>query len=157
MSKQLMIPILIDSAEAILGAVTIQASDAGAGGVVIAAGDGGISLITTPTNGLVAITPEAAGEASPNDTVVIDSRVGVATFTGFTTAAAAEQAFTITNAYSTVGCGVFCTVSNTGVNDSQMCLTRVDTHTAGTMVVTTQNFGAAALNGACIISFWIIN
>lgn len=139
--------------EAVADAIVLNASNA-AGGIDLLTGGG---EITISSSGNVTMTPGTATAASPTATVVINTRVGVATFTGFTTAAGANEDFTITNSALGVGDGIFCTVSNTGANDADMTLEGVITQTAGSLVIHTQNNGTAALNGDVIITYWIIN
>ncbi|MDX1532861.1 MAG: hypothetical protein R3230_01490 [Nitrosopumilaceae archaeon] len=141
----------IDSSESAADAIVIDASDA-AGGININAGTGGIDL---NAGGIVSMTPATDVQASPTATATINANVGVATFTGFTTASAASQVFTITNAVCTAASAILVSVSNLGGNDAQMTVTRV-TPGAGSFTVTTVNNGAAALNGDVIITFWII-
>lgn len=119
---------------------------------LVQAGTQGISLNSSVG---VEVLAQTAAEASPNDTVIIDSRIGVATFTGFTTAGAASEVFTITNALVTVGSAILCSVSNLGANDAQMTVTRI-TPGAGSFDVTLTNNGAGALNGDILITFWVV-
>lgn len=123
----------------------------GATEVEITGGTAGITL--TPTGGAITMLPAVGSVAGV--TVVINAFCGEATFTGQTTASAAEQVFTVTNSVSTTASVVFATVSNAGANDAQMALTRVE-QKAGSIEFTTQNLGAAALNGDVQIAFWII-
>lgn len=137
--------------EAVADAIVLNASDA-AGGIDLLTGGGEISISSAGNVTMVPGTDSAAGTA-----VTINARVGVATFTGLTTAAAATETLTITNSALGAGDGVFCTVSNRGTNDARMTLTRVNTQTAGSLVVQAINNGAAALNGDIVVTFWIIN
>jgi hypothetical protein len=132
--------------------ITVGSTNAQAA-VTIAAGiAGGIDLSGA---GSVTMTAVTDTQASPSATAAIAANVGVATFTGFTTAAAATQVFTITNAVCTATSQIFVTASNEGANDAQMTVTRVN-RGAGTFNVTLLNNGAAALNGNVSIAFWII-
>lgn len=144
--------VVIDGGEAAADAVQITASDV-AGGVTVTAGTGGISL---NAGGDISATVATDSQASPTATATIDHRIGSATFTGFTTAAAATEVFTISNSLVTAGSVILVTVNNLGANDAQMALTRVQPG-AGSFVVTTQNLGAAALNGDVVINFWVIS
>lgn len=139
--------------EATADAIVLNASNA-AGGIDLLTGGGEITISAA---GNVAMVPATATEASPSATAIINARVGVATFTGFTTAAGANEDFTITNSALGAGDGVFVTVSNLGTNDADMTLEGVITQTAGSLVIHTQNNGTAALNGDVVIAFWIIN
>jgi hypothetical protein len=89
--------------------------------------------------------------------LVLNARVGVAEFTGQITASGADVDLDITNAFATVGCGVFCTVSNTGANDADIQIEGVNTATAGHLILHCINQGPAALNGNIYATFWIIN
>lgn len=133
---------------------TTVGSTTGASATVIQAGTGEIQLSAA---GAVSMVPATATAASPTASVTINARVGVATFTGFTSAAGADQTYTITNSALGAGDGVFVTVSNRGTNDARIFAERVNTQTAGSLVIDTTNGGAAALNGDVIITFWIIN
>lgn len=141
----------ITSTEAIADAIVLNSSNA-AGGIDLLTGGG---EITINSGGNVTMAPATSSVAGTS--LTINARVGVATFTGLTTAAAATETLTITNSALGAGDGVFCTVSNRGTNDAQMTLTRVNTQTAGSLVVQADNNGAAALNGDVIVTFWIIN
>jgi len=125
----------------------------GATAVDINAGTGGINLSSAGIFTLDAVTDT---QATPTAASTIDANVGAATFTGFTTAAAASQVFTITNALVTTTSQVICSASNEGANDAQMTVTRVN-RAAGSFTVTLLNNGAAALNGNITITFMILN
>ena len=116
---------------------------------------GATGLITLSCAQGVAVTPGTNTQGSPTATAVIASRVGVATFTGFTTAAAASQVFTVTNASVTTTSAILAVSSNLGANDAQMNIKRV-TPAAGSFAVTVKNDGTQALNGNVVITFWII-
>ena len=141
--------ITVTGSEAAATAIVIEADDA-AGGVQIKAGTGGIDLDAA---GIATVTPDTATFAGA--AVTIDANVGVGTFTGLTTAAAASQTFTITNSVVSATSAILATVSNLGSNDAQMTLTRVK-QGAGSFEVMTTNNGAAALNGNVVITFWVI-
>ncbi len=99
-----------------------------------------------------------ASVASPTATVALNSRTGHAVFTGFTTAAAGKQNFTVTNTSHTATTQtILATVCNMGTNDAQMTLTRVNNQTAGTLIFNTINNGADALNGDVHVNFWILD
>lgn len=140
----------ITATEAAADAIVINASDA-AGGIDLTTGGGELSI---SSSGLVTMVPATATAASPTDTVVINANVGVATFTGYTTAAAGAQTFTITNSVVAATSGILVTADNIGANDAQMTVTRVFPG-AGTFDVTVTNNGAAALNGNIKINFWV--
>ena len=130
--------------------VTIGSTNTSAS-TTIQAGTGGISLSAA---GIVKMTP-ATGTSS-TAAVTINARVGVATFTGFTTAAAASQLFAITNSFVTATSAILVTVANTGTNAAYMTMVQV-LPTASSFGVETTNNGSAALNGNVIITFWVIN
>lgn len=141
----------IASSQAAASAIVISASDA-AGGVDISTGGGSVDISSA---GFVTMVAVADTQASPTAASTINTNVGAATFTGFTTAAAGSQVFTITNSLISATSQVFVTVCNEGVNDAQMTITRVE-RLAGSMEVTCTNNGAAALNGNVTVSFWVI-
>ena len=93
--------------------------------------------------------------ASPTATAALEGSLLKATFTGFTTAAAASQVFTITNSKLTTDSVILCSVCNQGSNDAQMTVTR-QLLAAGSVAVTLKNNGAAALNGDVIITVLLL-
>jgi hypothetical protein len=141
----------IAAAEAVADAIVVEATDV-AGGVQVKAGTNGIDL---DSEGFVTVTPATATVANPTTTAVINANVGVATFTGFTTAAAASETLTITNSKVSSTSAILVTVSNLGANDAQMTLQRIK-QGAGTFDVEITNNGAAALNGNIVVTFWVI-
>lgn len=156
--------LMANAAQTVAGIINIGT---GTGANIVTIGSVTSTAGTTIQGGLVGIAINAAGNvsmapdvaapvASPTATVVSNNRVGYATFTGFTTAAAGSQIFTVTNSIVSATSAIFVTVGNLGTNDAQMCMTRVKAG-AGTFDVDTQNFGAAALNGDVSISWWVIN
>jgi hypothetical protein len=126
----------------------------GAAETTISAGTGGIVMLAGGNISMGPATPTPV--ASPTATVVSNTRVGYAVFTGFSTAPAADQIFTITNSVVTANSAIFVTVGNQGTNDAEMTMTRVNAG-AGTFNVDTINNGAAALNGNVTITWWVIN
>lgn len=141
----------ITATEATADAIVLNASNA-AGGIDLLTGGGEITISSA---GNVTMAP--ATQSSATTSLTLNARVGVATFTGQTTASTADITLTITNSALGAGDGVFLTVSNRGTNAANMTLHRVDTQTAGTLTVIARNNGAAALNGDIIVTFWIIN
>lgn len=135
--------------------VTVGSTN-GASSLALQSGTAGITLATGATAGNIKATAATDTQASPSATAVINAQLGAATFTGFVTAAAAPQVFTITNALVTAASQILCSASNAGGNDAQMTITRINPG-AGTFDVTLVNNGAAALNGDVIITFWILN
>lgn len=132
-------------------AIVINASGA-AGGIDISTGGGSVDISSA---GFVTMVPATDTQASPSATSTLSVNVGAATFTGFTTASAASQVFTITNALISTSSKIFVSVSNEGANDAQMTVMRVK-RLAGSMEVTCKNNGAAALNGNVTVNFWVI-
>lgn len=157
------------------GDLTVTAGNilASAGNITATAGDlsiGGTGTVTGPfqatnsvatpliqglTAGNLEVGTAIASAASPTATVAIAANVGTATFTGFTTAAAASQAFVVTNASITATSQILATVANLGTNAAYMTLVRV-LPAAGQVTFEVTNNGAAALNGNVMITFWIL-
>lgn len=133
-------------------------SATGAASTTIRGGTAGIIL--TPTAGNISVAPAVSSTASPTATVTMNNRLGRAIFTGFTTAAAGVQAFTISNTNVTTTSGIFVTVSNlnASTNNAQMSLVGV-TVAANSIIVNTKNNGPGALGAGdnVLISFWIIS
>lgn len=141
----------ITATESIATAIVVTASGA-AGGIDLTTGGGSIDLSSA---GFVTMVAATDTQASPSATATIDTNVGAATFTGFTTASAATQTFTITNALISATSQLFVSIANEGANDAQMTVQRVK-RLAGSFEVYTINNGAAALNGNVTITFWAI-
>jgi hypothetical protein len=151
--------ISINSDAASATAVGIRATDA-AGGVFLDAGTGGLSIDViggtvdiNSTTGMVTMSPLVDTQAAT--TVTINATVGVGTFTGVTTAAAASEVFTVTNSVCTATSAILCTIASVGAEDAQMTIQRVKPM-AGSFTVTCKNNGAAALASNAILTFWII-
>ena len=125
----------------------------GATAVNVNSGTGGINLSSA---GIFTLDAVADTQASPTAASTINANVGAATFTGFTTAAAGTQDFTITNSLVSTSSQILCTVANEGANDCQLQIRRI-TRAAGSFVVKVVNAGAAALNGNLTITFMILN
>jgi hypothetical protein len=138
----------IASSQAAASAIVLSASDA-AGGIDLNTGGGEITL---SSSGFVSMVPGTASVAGNG--LTLSTNVGVATFTGQTTASGAEIDLTITNTLATAGSAIFVSAANLGANDAQMTVTRV-TPASGSFVVRLSNEGAAALNGDIILSFWV--
>jgi hypothetical protein len=124
----------------------------GATAVNVNAGTGGINLSSA---GIVTIDAATDTQASPTAASTLNVNVGSVTFTGFTTASAASQVFTITNSLVTTSSQIFVTACNEGANDAQMTVMRVK-RAAGSFEVTLKNNGAAALNGNVTITFFVL-
>lgn len=145
---------MADSAAAHVVAI---GSNTGAASTTIKAGSGG--LVLSPASGNASMVPATSSTASPTASVTMNNRVGVATFTGFTTAAAGTQAFVITNSAVLTTSGIFCSVANVhNANDAQLTIQSVVINAAGgAFTVNVKNNGAGALDGNVNISFWIIS
>lgn len=135
--------------EAAADAIVFSASNA-AGGIDLSTGGGSIDLSSAGSVTMVAGTDSQAGS-----TCTVNKNVFAATYTGFTTASAASQVFTITNSVVTTSSQVILTLCNEGANDAQMTIQRVK-RLAGSLEVTAKNNGAAALNGNVTITGWVI-
>ncbi len=97
---------------------------------------------------------QSGSAASPTTTLTLNARVGRATFTGFTTASAASEEFTINNSFATAGMAILATVNNTG--NGAMGLDSIETGTAGTMIINTTNNAGVPLSGDIVITWWIL-
>ena len=128
----------------------------GATAVNINGGTGGINLAAA---GIVTMTTTTPTAASPTASVTSNANVISATFTGFTTASAASQAFTITSSKITTSTPVIVTVSNlnASTNGALMGITGI-TQASGSIVVSTKNNGAAALGtgDTVFVNVWVL-
>ncbi len=115
---------------------------------------GSAAGVVIDSTGLLAIKQATTAIASPATSVVINKNFFVVQCTGFTTAAAGVQVFTITNALVSAASGLSVTADNGGANDAQMYVTRVKKGVS-TFDVTVTNIGTQALNGdidlTCIV------
>lgn len=136
---------------AVANVVTIGSTTASAQ-LILQAGSGATGLKLNAA-GNVQMVPATVSDAT--GTAVLNSRVGVVTYTGFTTAAAGSQVFTVTNSVVSATSAIICTLANVGANDAQMTIQRV-LPAAGSFSVTAKNNGAAALNGNVLLTFWVI-
>jgi hypothetical protein len=123
---------------------------------------GGILVQTNGTiilnaGGLQTMQFATTSVASPTASATLHTFAGKVTFTGFTTAAGARQAFTVTNNQFSLSDAVLATVCNKGSKDAQMTLTRVNTETDGVLIFNTINNGTDVLNGDVNITFWILD
>lgn len=134
----------IASSEAAADAVSIRATDA-AGGIVLDAG------------GIVSVAPDVASVASPTASSTQNFRVIRTIFTGFTTAAAASQDFTIVSSDILATSGILVQVTNfDGGNAAVMTMDGV-TQSVGQIVVHTTNNGAGALDANVIVTVWVLS
>jgi len=110
--------------------------------------------------GNVQVVPATGSSASPTASITMNNRVGTATFTGFTTASAGTQAYTITNSTVLATSGIYCTVTNlnASTNGAQIGIQGI-TQAAGSFIVNTKNNGAGALGAGdnVLITFWVIS
>lgn len=125
--------------------------------LTLRAGTGGMIL---DANGDVSIDPDVATVASPTAASTQNFRVLRTIFTGFTTASAASQAFTINSTAILTTSGIFVTVANlnASTNNARMVIDGI-TQAAGSIVVTAKNNGAGALGAGdnVIITVFIIS
>lgn len=132
-----------------------------ASSLALKSGTGGMLLATGATTpGLVAVTPDTASTASATVTVTLNSRVLCTTWTGFTTASAGTQDFTlVSNKILTTSC-IMVTVTNlnASTNDARMGYVGI-TQSAGQVIVHTKNNGAGALGAGdnVLINAWILS
>lgn len=117
--------------------------------------DGGDIVIVGTANDPGNIRLEGAVDTVAGTAVTLDAYVGVATFTGLTTAPAALEVLTITCDKVDALSGVICSASNIGANDAQMTVTRIE-YFVGSFEVTVVNNGAQALNGDLRLSFIVL-
>ncbi len=116
-------------------------------------GTGGVVVDSGPTAGNFSVVK--ASNSAAGTTVVLNAHVGVATYTGNVTAAAAAITLVLTNSFVTVGGFNMVSVDTQGTNDAQLTVTRVFS-AAGTLSVTCVNNGTQAVNGNINLSFWIM-
>jgi hypothetical protein len=106
------------------------------------------------------INPVASTVASPTATVTSNNRMVVATFTGYTTAGAATQNFTIndSNILTTSGLLVNIATLNTSGNGATLEITGI-IQAAGSIIVETVNPTGAALGlgDNVIITVWVVS
>lgn len=133
-----------------------------ASSISISSTAGGISIngdlnLSLAGGGDITVAPATGTAASPTASITSNVNLLAATFTGFTTAAAGTQAFTITSSKILATSGIFVTVCNSSAgNDAQMTLTGV-TQAVGSIVVHTTNNGTQALDSTVYVNVWIIS
>jgi hypothetical protein len=137
----------------IIGSTTASAS------LTLQAGTGttGLSLSAA---GNVQVVPSTASTASATVTVTLNTRVLATTWTGFTTAAAGVQDFTIVSSKILTTSAIMVTISNLNAsgNDARMGYVGI-TQSAGQIIVHTKNNGSGALGAGdnIIITVWILS
>jgi hypothetical protein len=140
-----------------VNAVTIGGTNASSAVTIRAGTTGGISL---NSGGNVGVVSSTATAASPVATITKNNfEIITATFTGFTTASAATQAFTIDSNLILATSGLHVTLTNLNIsgNGAEMTITNI-TQAVGSIVVNTVNSGAGALGAGdnVLISVWIM-
>lgn len=141
-------------------AKTITIGSATASQITVVRAGSGTTGLSLSAAGNVQVVPGTASTASPTVSAAINTRVGVATFTGFTTAAAATEIFDITCSKIAATSGVLVTACNlnTSGNNAAMGVVGVSV-LAGSMLVYVKNNGGGALGAGdnVLISFWVIS
>lgn len=142
--------LLLEAGEAVTNAIAISATSAG-GGVLIETGAAG-------SDGEIQLRP-AVGTAAA-DTQILNAFVGVATYTGLTTAMGASATLTLTNDKILATTGTLVSVANLNASTNGAFLT-IDgiTQAVGSIVVSYTNNGAGALGAGdnVLLSFMVLN
>lgn len=155
----------ITSSQASATAISLTASNA-AGGMSLTTGTGGTLITSTgaislSAAGNVSVIPGTATAASPTAQVTINERVGVGTFTGFTTAnGGATQDLSILSNKITTTSAVMVTVTNLNVSGNGAFMTIEGiTQSTGDLFIILANNGAGALGAGdnILVSFWILS
>lgn len=139
------------------GSVVISGGEAANDAIQLTAAAGGVAI---SSSGNVSMAPATASVASPTASSTTNARVGRVIFTGFTTASAASQTFTITNSTVAATSGVFVTVAHVRNVNANIRLTLEDVEVAaagGSFLVKVTNNGADALDGNVIITWWVLS
>lgn len=143
-------------ADAAAHTVTLGSTTGGAASV-IQAGTGGIALNAA---GQVAVQPATDTQASPTAASTVNARVGVVTFTGFTTAMGGTQVFTITNSTVVAGSAVLAFADNLDAsgNGARVAINGTIT-AANTLSIQVINNGAGALGAGddVHITFFVLS
>jgi len=129
-------------------------------GAAVISTTGSTNSLELKTNGLVQVDAVFVNAASPTATVTANQRVIAASFTGFTTAAAAFQSFTINSNIIVLGSHIQVTVGNSNVstNGALMAIYGI-TYAVGGIIVRCVNNGAGALGAGdtVYINVWILD
>ena len=138
------------------GAAVTTIGTGGTGSVSIGNATGGVVL---PAGGNVAVTPGTQTIASPASTGTLNTRVGVIKCTGFTTAAAGTQTFTISDNKITTSSFVMVTAANLNASTNGALISvQGVTVSANTMAITVKNNGGGALGaGDDVLLSFVIN
>ena len=128
-------------------------------------GTGGIALgtgTTNPTAGLISMAPQTGTVASGGtDTVTVNSRVILATYTGYTTADSGgiQELYVASSEITTTSaCHVTVTTLNASGHDAFMTITGI-IQAAGMLTISLANNGAGALGSGdnILITVWILS
>jgi hypothetical protein len=139
--------------DVVIGSTTANAT------TTIQSGTGTTGLFLN-AGGNVQVDPAEQSIASPGDTATINTRVGVATFTGYTINAGDSQVFNIANSKVLTTSAVFVTVSSLDVSTNGAYF-----YVAG-VVLTTGNIAVVVQNDSpenqgagdnILISFWVLS
>lgn len=131
----------------------------------INAGTGGISLntgTTNPTAGFISMAPQTGTVASGgSDTVTVNSRVILATYTGYTTADSGgiQELYVASSEITTTSaCHVTVTTLNASGHDAFMTITGI-IQAAGMLTISLANNGAGALGTGdnILITVWVLS
>lgn len=132
-------------------------------GLALVAGLNGILIetgTTALTAGNVAIVPSEQVIASPTAAITANTRLIEAIFTGFTTASAGTQVFTVnsTDILTTSACLAFVSNLDASGNHAKMAVTGT-IQAAGSLAITCTNNGAGALgaNDHVNLTVWILS
>lgn len=129
-------------------------------GEAIISTTGATNPLILNTNGLVQVNAVLVNVASPTAALTANQRVIRVRFTGFTTAPAASQTFTLTSNQITLNGAVQVTVTNNNASGNGALMQLIGiTQTATTLAVTCTNNGGGALGAGddVNVTFWIID
>jgi hypothetical protein len=132
-------------------------------GLALLAGTSGILIetgTTALTAGNIAVVPSEQIIASPTAAITANTRLIEAIFTGFTTAAAGTQVFTVnsTDILTTSACLAFVSNLDASGNHAKMAITGT-IQAAGSLAITCTNNGAGALGAGdnILLTVWILS
>jgi hypothetical protein len=132
-------------------------------GLALLAGTSGILIetgTTVLTAGNVAVVPSEQVIASPTAAITANTRLIEAIFTGFTTASAGTQVFTVnsTDILTTSACLAFVSNLDASGNHAKMAITGT-IQAAGSLAITCTNNGAGALGAGDHVNLtvWILS
>ncbi len=120
----------------------------------------GLISLNGGATGAVSVAHVQVATAAPGPSATAAAtnnvRVGSVTFSGFTQAASATVALTLTNSFIAVNSCIIATATNVGAADAQMSVTRIFPG-VGSALIVIKNNGAAALNGNMQLNFWVLS